>query len=96
MRYYIRVPKVQIITNKHYMKEVELNKDGYIQEVKEWTPEDISDFLSDFCSVSDENSIHIRASDIYQDRRNSGLSMLQAQNYADGYEQALLDILKQM
>ena len=77
------------------MKEVELNKDGYIQEVKEWTPEDISDFLSDFCSVSDENSIHIKASDIYQDKRNSGWSMEQAQYFAEGYKQALLDILKQ-
>ena len=78
------------------MKEVELNKDGYIQEVKEWTSYDISEFLSDFCSVSDKESIYQKAKDIFQYYVNLGYTEKESEFIAQGYERALLDIYNQM
>lgn len=77
------------------MKEIQLNKEGYLQEVKEWTPEDITDFMSDFAGATDSNSAHIRAKEIALKRMNQGYSEDEAWEYAYGYEQALLDILNQ-
>lgn len=77
------------------MKEITLNKEGYLQEVKEWNSQDITDFMSDFANVTDENTAHQRAKEVALERMNKGYDEEEAWDYAEGYEQALLDILKQ-
>jgi hypothetical protein len=75
------------------MKEIVQNKDGYLQEVKEWTPEDIKDFLSDFVNITDDQSVINKMREVYHDKIADGWNERDAENFADGYERALLDIL---
>jgi hypothetical protein len=62
---------------------------------QEWTPEDITDFLSDFAGVTDDHSIFKKAKEVYQEKLDAGWNERDANNYADGYAQALLDIYNQ-
>lgn len=62
---------------------------------KEWTPEDITDFLSDFAGVTDEHSIFAKAKEVYQEKIEAGWNEKDADNFADGYAKALLEISNQ-
>ena len=61
---------------------------------QEWETKDVEDMFSDFCNLTDENSARENAHAYYFRCRNAGDRMFEAELKAEGYEQALLDILK--
>jgi hypothetical protein len=62
---------------------------------QEWDEKNVTDFLSDFCSVTDENSIHQKSKEIQKEYIEKGYKKWEAELIAEGWELALLNILKQ-
>ena len=65
--------------------------DGEIRQIN-WTTKDTKEFLSDFCDITDRDSITRKWHEIVTDKMAHGLDQETAEIFAGGYEKALLDI----
>jgi hypothetical protein len=78
---------------ENFIKDLPNTIDLHKSKEPEWTDEIIKDFLSDFVNITDDQSVINKMREVYHDKIADGWNERDAENFADGYERALLDIL---